>query len=75
MKTYLSIMISSEGSLASEITEKLKELGFGTSLGSHDFVYTWKDKEIVPAQVINFVDKVQRQLKGMGVRFSTTTIK
>ena len=75
MKTYLSIMISSEGSLASKITEKLKELGFDTSLGSHDFVYNWKDKDIVPAQVINFVDKVQRQLKGMGVRFSTTTIK
>ena len=74
MKTYLSIMISSEGSLASEITEKLRNLGFETSLGSHDFVYTWKDKEIVPNDVIKFVDKVQTQLKGMGVRFSTTTI-
>lgn len=68
-------MISSEGSSASEITKKMRELGFETSLGSHDFVYNWKDKDIAPAQVINFVDKVQRQLKGMGVRFSTTTIK
>jgi len=68
-------MISSEGSLASEITEKLKNLGFETSLGSHDFVFTWKDKDIAPSEVIKFVDKVQTQLKGMGVRFSTTTIK
>ncbi len=75
MKTYLSVMISSEGALASEITAKLKELGFETSLGSHDFVYTWKEKDIAPAQVINFVDRVQRKLNGMGVRFSTTTIK
>jgi hypothetical protein len=68
-------MISSEGSLASEITEKLRNLGFVTSLGSHDFVYDWKDKDVAPVEVINFVDRVQGQLKGMGVRFSTTTIK
>ena len=68
-------MISSEGSMASDITERLKNLGFETSMGSHDFVYTWKDKDIAPTEVIKFVDKVQNQLKGMGVRFSTTTIK
>jgi hypothetical protein len=75
LKTYLSLMISSEGSLASEITQKLRNLGFNTNLGSHDFVYDWKDRDVAPAEVINFVDRVQGQLKGMGVRFSTTTIK
>jgi hypothetical protein len=68
-------MISSEGSLASEVTEKLRNLGFSTSLGSHDFVYDWKDRDVAPVEVINFVDRVQGQLRGMGVRFSTTTIK
>ena len=58
MKTYLSLMISSEGSLASEITEKLRNLGFNTSLGSHDFVYDWKDRDVAPVEVINFVDRV-----------------
>jgi hypothetical protein len=67
-------MISSEGSLASEITDKLRDLGFETSLGSHDFVYDWKDKDVPPTEVIKFVDKVQTQLKGMGVKFNATTI-
>ena len=75
MKTYISILISSEGDKASNITEKLTDLGFETTLGGHDFVYDWKKKEITPMEVINFVDKVQNQLKGMNVRFSITTIK
>ena len=75
MRTYISVMISSEGSLASEITEILREEGFETTLGSHDFVYNWKKKDVTSAEVINFVDKIQRKLKGMNVRFSLTTIK
>lgn len=75
MKTYISIFISSEGDKASRITEKLTGLGFETTLGGHDFVYDWKNKEITPTEVINFVDKVQNQLRGMNVRFSITTIK
>ncbi len=75
MKTYLSIFISSEGDRASNITEKLRDIGFDTTLGSHDFVYDWKNKEVTPTEVINFVDGVQNKLKGMNVRFSITTIK
>lgn len=75
MQTYISVMISSEGGLASEITEKLQELGFKTTLGGHDFVYKWDKRDIAPVEVINFVDKIQRKLQGMNVRFSLTTIK
>jgi len=38
-------------------------------------VYDWKNHEVTPTEVVNFVDKVQNKLKGMNVRFSITTIK
>ena len=75
LKTYISIFLSTEGDRASNITEKLTNMGFETTLGSHDFVYDWKNKEVTPTEVINFVDKVQNHLKGTNVRFNISTIK
>lgn len=75
LKTYVSIFISSEGGTASHITKTLCDMGFETTLGSHDFVYDWRNKEVTPTEVVNFVDKVQNHLKGMNVRFSISTIK
>ena len=75
MKTYLSVLISSEGTSASDITEQLQNLGFETTMGSHDFVYDWKNNDVATEEVITFVDKVQRKLKGMNVRFNLTTFK
>lgn len=74
MRTYVTVTISSEGAKASEITGTFEELGFKTTLGSHDFVYDWKDKSVSADQVINFIDKVQGKLKGMNVMISATTI-
>ena len=74
LKTYLSLMISSNGSLASEITDTLQYLGFKTTIGSHDFEYYWKDRIVQPADVLDFINKVQDKLKGMNVRFKLTTI-
>lgn len=74
MRTYITVTLSSEGGKASEITEMLGELGFQTTLGSHDFVYDWKDKTVSADMVINFIDKVQSKLKGMNVLISATTI-
>jgi hypothetical protein len=74
MRTYLTVTLSSEGGKASEITNKLADLGFDTTLGSHDFVYEWKDKSISADQVINFIDQVQSKLRGMQVLISATTI-
>jgi hypothetical protein len=73
MKTYVTVTISSEGEKASIIAEKFKELGFKSTLGTHDFVYEWKGKDIAPVQVINFVDKVQTKLKGKNVLLNFTT--
>jgi hypothetical protein len=74
MRTYITVTISSEGAKASEINQKFGELGFNSTLGSHDFVYDWKDKNLSADQVINFIDSVQTKLKGMNVMISATTI-
>ncbi len=75
MKTYVTVTISSEGESASKIANMFKELGFKSTLGTHDFVYKWKGKDIAPMQVINFVDKVQKKLKGTNVLLNFTTIQ
>lgn len=74
MKTYISLMISSEGSLASEISEILEDLGFRTTFGSHDFSYDWKKNEVPHSEVKSFIDNVQDQLKGKNVKFNITTL-
>ena len=75
MKTYMSIMISSDGSLASEITDILTDLGFKTHFGSHDFVYDWKDQQVTISDVQKFIDEVQNELRGMDVKFNITSEK
>ena len=73
MKTYLEIILSSEGEKASVITSKLVELGFEPGYGQNDFVYTWK-KEVVLSKVLYFIDSVQDKLKGSKVYLKFQTI-
>ncbi len=75
MITYVTIQVSSEGEKASEITRRFKELGFEATMGSHDFAYKWKDKDVTPETVINFVDKVQSKLKGCGIMMHFATVR
>jgi len=75
MITYVTIQVSSEGEKASEITKRFKELGFEATMGSHDFAYKWKDKDVTPEMVINFVDKVQSKLTGCGIMMHFATVR
>jgi hypothetical protein len=75
MNTYVTVQMSSEGALASEVTEIFVDLGFNATLGNHDFVYKWKEKFVTPEKVIAFVDKVQKRLKGTGVMLHFATIR
>jgi hypothetical protein len=67
MKTHVSIIVSSEGGLMSEVAEIFKELGFKPTLGMHDFEYEWKETSVTTEKVIELIDKVQTKLKGMSV--------
>ena len=73
MRTFVVVTLSSEGASATQVTNKLQDLGFKTTLGNHDFVYYWDDDDITPENVIQFVDKVQASLKGMNVLLQFAT--
>ena len=72
MRTFVVVTVSSEGSSASQVTNKLIDMGFESTLGNHDFVYNW-DKNVEPEAVIRFVDDVQKKLQGMNVLLQFVT--
>ncbi len=74
MKTYVTVSLHSEGGKASLVSQKLKDLGFDTTFGTHDFVYDWKDKDVSPSEIILFADQIQTKLEGMNVRLNITTV-
>lgn len=72
MRTFVVVSLSSEGGSASQVTNKLIDMGFETTLGSNDFVYNW-EKNVEPVEVIRFVDDVQKKLQGMNVLLQFAT--
>ena len=75
MRTYVTVYVSSEGEKASDVSTKMKEMGFRTTLGTFDFVYEWTQGEVPSTKVIDFVDEVQRKLNGSGALLHFTTIR
>ena len=73
MKTYLTVMFSSEGATPSEVTNRLSMLGFKPLTGQWDFVYEW-DKNAGVQDAIFFGDKITHALKGHHVIFKIETI-
>ena len=74
MKTYVEVIVSSEGTKASEILMILTDLGFQPSFGEQDFVYHW-GKNVVLPEILRFIDEVQGKLKGTKTLLKFTTIK
>jgi len=72
MRTYLTVMFSTEGSLPSEVVDRLQMIGFRPCTGNYDFVYEW-DKNAEVEDTIFFADKVHEVLKEMGVYFRLET--
>lgn len=73
MRTYLTLFVSSEGSKASTIVDKLGAVGFRPILGLHDFVYEWEVRALTAEAVVELVDRVQGILKGDSVFLHFTT--
>ncbi|WP_455391564.1 hypothetical protein [[Eubacterium] cellulosolvens] len=73
MKTYVSVLLSSDGANASNITEILGQMGFISVIGSYDFVYDWKDN-VTTSEVIEFLDTVHQKLKGLNIWYNITTV-
>lgn len=60
----MTLFVSSEGSKASTVADKLGAVGFKPILGTHDFVYAWPIKAVTPEAVVELADRVQEILKG-----------
>lgn len=73
MKTYVTIIFSSEGARPSEIKSRLFGLGLKAVKGSYDFVYEW-DREPDIDDLLDFADRIQAALKGTDVMFSIETV-
>ena len=74
MKTYLQILVNSEGSSPSEIKSILLNMGFKAIKGNYDFVYEWNEESVSIEELIWFADKVHSALKDSKVYFSIETI-
>ena len=74
MKTYLTILFSSEGSAPSEVKNQLMNLGFKAAKGNYDFVYEWQNESASVEELVWFADKVHTTLKNCHVHFSIETI-
>ena len=75
--SYLSINLNSEGATPSEITEKLKEMGWEVMYGPYDYKYTWNETESKNYDnIYEFLTKleyVHRTLKGLNVYYKVVT--
>ena len=73
MKTYLTIVFSSDGETPSIIRDRFMNLGIQVTQGSHDFNYVW-DKEPDVDELLMLADKIFIALKGTGALFSLETM-
>ena len=74
MKTYLQILVNSEGSSPSEIKSILLNIGFKATKGNYDFVYEWNEESVSIEELVWFADQVHSTLKDSKVYFSIETI-
>ncbi len=72
MKTYMTMMFSTEGAKPSEVADRLSNIGFKPTTGNYDFVYEW-DSHATVNEAVYFADKVHELLKGMDVTFRLET--
>lgn len=73
MKTYLTVMFSSEGTTPSKVNDTLMSMGFQPVTGNYDYVYDWGASANIK-EIIWFGDKVHAALNGHKVLFKLETI-
>lgn len=70
--TYLVIYFGTEQGLPSETAKKIESLGFATTFGPVDFIYTWPSNP-TKEQVLELADKISQALRGTGSVFNIDT--
>jgi hypothetical protein len=74
METYIDLYLSADGAKASEIQQRLRDIGVKPAVGNHDFMYDWKGVAD-SKEIIAFADKVQERLSGTGVILKFSTVR
>jgi hypothetical protein len=73
MKTYVTVIFSSEGERPSEVERRLFGIGLQALHGGHDFAYEW-GREPSIAELLDLGDRIQAALRGTKVLFSIETV-
>ncbi len=73
MRTYLRLVMDSEGAPFSELATLLADLGFRPVQGEYDFLYEW-DREATVRESLFFADRVHTALKGKRIWFQVETV-
>jgi hypothetical protein len=73
MKTFVTVIFSSEGEKPSEIESRLFGIGLQAIHGQYDFFYDW-EKEPSIDEVMMLIDSLQAALDGTKVLFSVETV-
>ena len=75
--SYLSVNLNSEGSSPSEITDKLKDMGWEVMYGPYDYKYTWTETENEDYDnIYGFLTKLEdlhTLMKGLNVYYKIVT--
>jgi hypothetical protein len=71
-KTYLVMFFGTSDGKPSEIEKKIEKIGFTSTLGPVDFIYSWPE-EPTKAKVLALADKVAQALKRTGSVFNIDT--
>ncbi len=72
MRTYLKLINNTEGETPSEISRRLAELGFTTSMGKYDYFIEW-GREMAADDAVRFADRIHETLKDCNVQFYVET--
>lgn len=67
-KTFLLLLLDSEGAPYGDVAEILQDMGFRPQVEGYDFVYEWH-REASTKDSLALADRIQAALKGKRVGF------
>lgn len=73
MRTYLKLILNSDGEKVSVVADSLADIGFAPSHGAHDFVYEWPADAGID-EILHFGDRIQAELQGTKCMFELETV-
>lgn len=75
--SYLTVNLNSEGATPTEVTQKLKDMGWEAMYGPYDYKYTWDDTENNNYdniyEFLTKLENVHNTLKGLKVYYKVVT--